>query len=110
MLRLQLAAEPAQDQLAAESAVLDRLAIAYRRYRPAIVSIEYQQRLRTNLRNMGGRGYYAFLPAIFFAIGGWRVNRLSLSFVKLPKYKITFPGRNVKNSVWFGILVTEYNW
>jgi hypothetical protein len=58
LLRLQSAAEPTQDQLAAESAVLDRLAIAYRRYRPAIVSIEYQQRLRTNLRNMGGRGYY----------------------------------------------------
>lgn len=58
LLRLQSAAEPTQDQLMAESAVLDRLAIAYRRYRPSIVPIIWQRR---NLRvsySSGGRGPY----------------------------------------------------
>lgn len=46
LLRLQSAAEPTVDQLQAENAVLDRLAIAYRRYRPSIVPIQYTSRLR----------------------------------------------------------------
>lgn len=58
LLRLQSAAEPTVDQLAAEDAVLERLAIAYRRYRPSIVPIIYQQRLRTRASNYGGRGAY----------------------------------------------------
>ena len=56
LLRLQSAAEPTQDQLAAEAAVLDRLAIAYRRYRPSVVPIIWQQRLRTRSWFWGGRG------------------------------------------------------
>jgi hypothetical protein len=58
LLRLQSAAEPTQDQLATESAVLDRLAISYRRYRPSVNTIVYQQRLRTRAWNFGGRGPY----------------------------------------------------
>ena len=58
LLRLQSAAEPTQNQMDAEAAVLDRLAIAYRRYRPAIVPIVWQQRLRTRSYGWGGRGAY----------------------------------------------------
>lgn len=56
LLRLQSAAEPTQYQIAAEAAVLDRLAISYRRFRPSIVPIVYQQRLRTRSWFWGGRG------------------------------------------------------
>lgn len=56
LLRLQSAAEPTETQIAAEAAVLDRLAISYRRYRPSIVPIVYQQRLRTRSWFFGGRG------------------------------------------------------
>lgn len=58
LLRLQSAAEPTRDQLEAEDAVLTRLAIAYRRYRPSVVPIIYQQRLRTRSWFWGGRGPY----------------------------------------------------
>lgn len=58
LLRLQSAAEPTANQMAAETAVLDRLAIAYRRYRPSIIPIVYQQRLRTRAYSTGGRGAY----------------------------------------------------
>jgi hypothetical protein len=56
LLRLQSSAEPTKDQLNAEEAVLNRLRIAYRRYRPSIVPIIYQQRLRTRSWFWGGRG------------------------------------------------------
>lgn len=56
LLRLQSAAEPTEYQLIAEKEVLDRLGIAYRRYRPSIVPIIYQQRLRTRSWFWGGRG------------------------------------------------------
>lgn len=58
LLRLQSAAEPTADQLQAEADVLQRLRIAYRRYRPSIVPIVYQQRLRTRSWFWGGRGPY----------------------------------------------------
>jgi hypothetical protein len=58
LLRLQSAAEPTQNQLEAEQAVLDRLAIAYRRYRPSVVPIIWQQRLRRQSSSWGGRGAY----------------------------------------------------
>lgn len=59
LLRLQSAAEPTVDQLQAEQSVLERLRIAYRRYRPSIVPIIYQQRLRTrSWGNWGPRGPY----------------------------------------------------
>lgn len=58
LLRLQSAAEPTKDQLAAENAVLDRLSIAYRRYRPSVVPIIWQKRLRNNTWSFGGRGQY----------------------------------------------------
>lgn len=58
LLRLQSAAEPTRDQIEAEDAVLTRLAIAYRRYRPSIVPIIYQQRLRSRSWFWGGRGPY----------------------------------------------------
>lgn len=47
LLRLQSAAEPTVDQLQSESAVLDRLAISYRRYRKSIVPIILEQRIRS---------------------------------------------------------------
>lgn len=47
LLRLQSAAEPTVDQLQAETAVLDRLAISYRRYRKSVVPIIWEQRLRS---------------------------------------------------------------
>lgn len=58
LLRLQSAAEPTKDQQDAEDAVLNRLAIAYRRYRPSVVPIVWQQRLRRNSWSFGGRGSY----------------------------------------------------
>jgi len=58
LLRLQSAAEPTENQLMAENAVLDRLAIAYRRYRPSIVPIIFQQRNRSRSWYSGGRGAY----------------------------------------------------
>ena len=58
LLRLQSAAEPTQDQRIAENDVLERLSIAYRRYRPSIVPIIFQQRLRTKAWGWGGRGTY----------------------------------------------------
>jgi hypothetical protein len=58
LLRLQSAAEPTKDQLYAESQVMDRLAIAYRRYRPSINKIQFQQTQRSNFGYMGGRGAY----------------------------------------------------
>lgn len=58
LLRLQSAAEPTKDQLDAEQAVLTRLAIAYRRYRPSVVPIIWQQRLRRRSWFFGGRGSY----------------------------------------------------
>lgn len=58
LLRLQSAAEPTKDQLDAEESVLDRLAIAYRRYRPSVVPIVWQQRLRSRSWFWGGRGAY----------------------------------------------------
>ena len=58
LLRLQSAAEPTQSQLDAEEAVLNRIAIAYRRYRPSVVPIIWQQRQRRSSYNWGGRGPY----------------------------------------------------
>jgi hypothetical protein len=58
LLRLQSAAEPTQTQIAAENAVLDRLAISYRRYRPSVVPIIWQKRIRSRSYNYGGRGAY----------------------------------------------------
>ena len=58
LLRLQSAAEPTKDQMMAEAAVLDRLSIAYRRYRPSVVPIVWQQRLRRSSGYTGGRGAY----------------------------------------------------
>jgi hypothetical protein len=58
LLRLQSAAEPTQNQLDAEEAVLNRIAIAYRRYRPSVVPIIWQQRQRRSSYNWGGRGPY----------------------------------------------------
>ena len=58
LLRLQSAAEPTATQTEAEEKVLQRIAIAYRRYRPSIVPIIYQQRLRNRSWYTGGpRGY-----------------------------------------------------
>lgn len=58
LLRLQSAAEPTADQLKNELAVLDRLAILYRRYRPSIVPILFQRRYRNSTWFLGGRGPY----------------------------------------------------
>ncbi len=58
LLRLQSAAEPTINQMETENAVLDSLAIAYRRYRPSIVPIVWQQRLRGSSGWTGGRGAY----------------------------------------------------
>ena len=58
LLRLQSASEPTKDQLDAEEAVLNRLAIAYRRYRPSVVPVIWQQRLRSRSWFWGGRGPY----------------------------------------------------
>lgn len=58
LLRLQSAAEPTQNQLDAEEAVLNRLAIAYRRYRPSITKVIFQHNYIKSSWNFGGRGYY----------------------------------------------------
>lgn len=58
LLRLQSAAEPTDDQREAEESVLDRLAIAYRRYRPSIVPIIWQRRNNGPMSQSGGRGAY----------------------------------------------------
>jgi len=58
LLRLQSAAEPTQVQLDCEERVLERLRIAYRRYRPSIVPIIWQHRYRRSSGYMGGRGSY----------------------------------------------------
>jgi len=58
LLRLQSAAEPTENQMAAEQAVLDRLSIAYRRYRPSVVSIRWPRRGARTYNNTGGRGSY----------------------------------------------------
>ncbi len=57
LLRLQSAAEPTRDQMDAEDAVLSRLAIAYRRYRPSVVPIVWQKRQGASTW-WGGRGAY----------------------------------------------------
>ena len=58
LLRLQSAAEPTKDQLDAEEAVLKRLGIAYRRYKPSINRIIWNKNLRSSGNNFGGRGAY----------------------------------------------------
>lgn len=58
LLRLQSASEPTENQIFAEEQVLNRLAIAYRRYRPSVNSIIWQKRLRTRSYSWGGRGAY----------------------------------------------------
>lgn len=58
LLRLQSASEPTQDQLLEEERVLRELANAYRRYRPSVVPIVWQRRIRTRSWFMGGRGAY----------------------------------------------------
>lgn len=58
LLRLQSAAEPTADQYAAEEAVLQRLRLAYRRYRPSIVPVTWQERLRPRSWPWGRRGMY----------------------------------------------------
>jgi len=58
LLRLQSAAEPTEDQREAEESVLNRLAIAYRRYRPSVVPIIWQRRNNGPYGNTGGRGAY----------------------------------------------------
>ena len=56
LLRLQSAAEPTQNQIDAEDKVLNRIAIAYRRYRPSVVPIIWQQRLRNSSWFLSSRG------------------------------------------------------
>jgi hypothetical protein len=58
LLRLQSAAEPTVEQLEAEEAVLQRLRLAYRRYRPSVVPIVWQERLRPRSWPWGRRGMY----------------------------------------------------
>lgn len=58
LLRLQSAAEPTADQMAAEEAVMQRLRLAYRRYRPSIVPVVWQERLRPRSWPWGRRGMY----------------------------------------------------
>ena len=58
LLRLQSAAEPTADQLAAEQDVLNRIRIAYRRWRPSVVPVIWQQRIRQRSWWFGGRGAY----------------------------------------------------
>jgi len=58
LLRLQSAAEPTVDQMATEEAVLQRLRLAYRRYRPSIVPVVWQERLRNHSGPFGRRGMY----------------------------------------------------
>lgn len=58
LLRLQSAAEPTRDQMEAEEAVLQRLVAAYRRYRPSIMPVVWQERLRPRSWPWGRRGMF----------------------------------------------------
>lgn len=58
LLRLQSAAEPTQQQMIAEEAVLQRLRLAYRRYRKSVVAVIWDQRNRANSVPFGRRGIY----------------------------------------------------
>jgi hypothetical protein len=58
LLRLQSAAEPTDDQFLAEQRVLDRIAIAYRRYRPSVVKVIFTNSIRQRSGYTGGRGAY----------------------------------------------------
>lgn len=58
LLRLQSAAEPTQIQLDTEDRVLNRLISAYRRYRPSIIPVIWQERLRPRSWPWGRRGMY----------------------------------------------------
>lgn len=58
LLRLQSAAEPTDNQLSAERDVLNRIGVAYRRNRPSIVPIVWQQRSGRSSNTYGGRGCY----------------------------------------------------
>lgn len=58
LLRLQSAAEPTKDQLETEESVLKKLVWAYRRYRPSIMPIVWQERLRGRSYPWGSRGVY----------------------------------------------------
>jgi hypothetical protein len=58
LLRLQSAAEPTAAQTAMEESVLNKLAIAYRKYRPSIMPIVWQERLRPRSWPWGRRGMY----------------------------------------------------
>lgn len=58
LLRLQSSAEPTQIQMQTEEAVLVRLREAYRRYRPSVMPIVWQQRLRPMSYPFGRRGMF----------------------------------------------------
>lgn len=58
LLRLQSAAEPTPFQIQAEESVLKRLREAYRRYRPSVMPIVWQQRLRPMSYPFGRRGIF----------------------------------------------------
>ena len=57
LLRLQSAAEPTVNQMEAEESVLTSLSIAYRRYRPSITKVLFQNSARDRVGSYGGRGY-----------------------------------------------------
>lgn len=57
LLRLQSAAEPTVNQMEAEESVLKSLSIAYRRYRPSITKVLFQNSARDRVGSYGGRGY-----------------------------------------------------
>lgn len=58
LLRLQSAAEPTQDQLETEEAVLKRLMWAYRRVKPAVTKIVFEEGYRGRSWPFGRRGMY----------------------------------------------------
>lgn len=58
LYRLQSAAEPTQNQMAAEESVLTRLREAYRRYRPSVMPIVWMQRMRPMSYPFGRRGIF----------------------------------------------------
>lgn len=58
LYRLQSAAEPTQQQIAAEDAVLVRLREAYRKYRPSVMPIVWMQRMRPMSYPFGRRGIF----------------------------------------------------
>ncbi len=58
LLRLQSAAEPTEVQMRTEEAVLDRLRWAYRRVRPSVMPIIFEQRSRLRSWPFGVRGIY----------------------------------------------------